>query len=197
MFRTEMSSLYHPHWLLLLRDQSPLDDILISDWVAVLVLADSHHAQDLVRRGERVVGKFDDQPPVVGSAGAVRLGYHVLPGENELVNGLLPLPSVHQLPLVSLAPLSLVFVNALVGEAEIITVIVIVVILVVRVQTRAAGCFVRRLPWWGRERNPDVVVPGLDDRRRRRVEEGGGLWSQQILTDIDINLVLLTVTVAE
>ena len=154
-----------------------------------MVLVESHHAQDLVRRCERVVRKLDDQPPVVGSAGAVGLRYHVLPREYELVNGLLPLPP-HHLPLMSLAPLSLIFVNALVGEAEIIIVIFIVVILVVREHTRTPGSFVRRLLGRGRDRNLEVFVPGLED---------GGLRSDHILggADININLVLFTLTVAK
>ena len=165
-----------------------------------MVLVDSHHAQDLVRRCERVVRKLDDQPPVVGSAGAVRLGYHVLAGEYELVQGLLLLLLLllpAHLPLMSLAPLSLILVNALIGEAEIVIVILIVVILVVGVHTATAGCLVRRLRTGGRERNLEVFVPGLEDRRRG--EEVGGLRSDHILStpSININLILFTLTVAE
>ena len=164
-----------------------------SDWSALLMLADSHHAEDLVWRSGRVVREFDDQSPVVRSAGAVRLRYHVLSGEYELVHGLLLLlpPLLPRLlPLVSLAPLSLICVNALVGEAEIIIVIFIVVILVVREHTRTPGSFVRRLLGRGRDRNLEVFVPGLED---------GGLRSDHILggADININLVLFTLTVAK
>ena len=162
------------------------------------MLVDSHQAQDLVRRGKRVVRQLDDQPPVVGSAGAVGLRYHVLPREYELVNGLLPLPPPlppHHLPLMSLAPLSLIFVNTLVGEAEIVIVILLIivieVILVVREDTGAAGCSVRLLLFLGRERNVEVILPGL--------EEGGGLGSQHSLSlpHVNVNLVLLAVTVAQ
>ena len=168
----------------------------------MLVLADSHHAQDLVRRCERVVRKLDDQPPVVWSTGAVRLRYHVLPGEYELVQGLLlhlllpPVLLPVHLPLVSLAPLSLILVNALVGEAEIVIVILLIivieVILVVREHAGAAGCSVGLLLLFlGRERNVEVILPGLED--------GAGLGSQHSLSrpHVNVNLVLLAVTVAQ